>query len=128
MSWDEKEYIVNHLWDHFQFYKSATTGEMIQENISVDGKILYFNELRFHAGSAVLSVEDLVLRISSVKGSEYNYTILSHPLSGSTDYRFVASDQRGYLVLSDDHLVLSINISNTKIMGLTVEGWSVSGD
>lgn len=127
MSWDTKEYIKNKLWDHFFFFKSATTGERIQENVAVDGKILKFNELRFHAGSAILSVEDLVLRVSNANGSEYNYTILSHPLSGSTDYRFVASDERGYLILSDDHLVLSVNISNTVIMGITIEGWSVSG-
>ena len=127
MAWDEKEYIQNKLWDHFQFYRSATTGERIQENVAEDGKVVKFNEIRFHAGSAILSVEDLVLRISSGNGSEYNYTIVSHPLSGSTDYRFVASDERGYLILSDDHLVLSVNISNTVIMGITIEGWAVSG-
>lgn len=126
MAWDEQEFLQNKLWDQFQFYKSATTGERIQESLDT-ARPKVFMELRFHAGSAVLSVEDLVLRISAAKGSEYNYTILSHPLSGSTDYRFVASDKKGFFLLSDDHLVLSVNISNTTIMGITIEGWAVSG-
>jgi len=122
----EKEYVVNNLWDQFQFYKGATTGERIFESID-EAVPKVFMELRFHAASAVGSAETLRLYVSAAKGSQFNYTIISHPLSGSTDYRFIASDKKGFLLQADDHLVLSVNISNTTIMGVVIEGWSVSG-
>lgn len=129
MTWD-KENIEPQRWTQFLFFSSGGADGFVNESIipgtdfgSIPWKL---GEVRLHFSVAFASVEDFVIRISSIKGSAYNTLLISQALNGITDMTIHYSDP--LLFLSDDQLVITgAMVSATNIYGMEFIGWAAMG-
>ena len=121
-------YIQPKLWDQFHFFDTVdTTLPFASGTRSVaPGVRFMLQEVRLHWSTAFASAESIVLRLSSVNGSEYNTLFFSHNMNNSTDIRYYYSQP--LLFFSNDQLVLSLsNISHVNTLGIEVIGWAARG-
>ncbi len=132
MAWASKELTDNKRWWHFSFYHTNGANGKISESIipgtDFAARVFELAELRLKFSIAFVSIEYLKVYLSSVKGSAYNFVLVSRLMSGSTDYRFNPANSIPMRFLSDDHLVLEFsNVSGTNVIGLEVQGWAAVG-
>lgn len=129
MSWVSTEILDNQRWWHFSFFHSNGANGKISESVipgtDFAAKPWELAELRLVFSVAFVSVEYLKVYLSAVKGSAYNFVLISQNMSGSTDYRFNPTNSIPMRFLSDDHLVLELStISGTNVIGMEVQGWA----
>lgn len=120
-----EEYIAPQLWYDFLFFATGGADGDITESIA-PGKKFKLTELHIHCSVAFASVQDLTLRLSSIKGSAYNTIFLSAVFNGVIDYFWQPSIPIPFL--SDDQVVINLPmVSGTNIIGIKAVGWSVGG-
>lgn len=125
MAFTVQEYQQPERWTHFSFFTKQKAGSNV-ESLNPDGQFFKLEEVRLHFSSAFASSRDFTIRLSSIKGSEYNLTLLSQALSGIQDLLW--QPDRPLVMLSDDQVVFSwTQVSDVNTLGLNVLGWGVLG-
>lgn len=111
----------------FNFFDSAGADGAETFVVNPDTRTtMQFEQLRAHWSTAFASVEDMVVYISSAKGSAYNLVLLSQALAGITDILF--QPEKKVWLFSGDNLVISFSCaSGVNTVGIEVQGWSVFG-
>lgn len=123
MSWEE---IWNQpqRWDEFAFYAKGSTPMS-----ETTGFLTAFrmNPVRLHFSTSFVSVEDFVIKLKSVKGSQYDQLVISKSMSGITDYILIMdSSPLGFV--SGDQLLFSMSTAaGANTWGVICTGWSVRG-
>lgn len=124
-------YTMPQRWKQFDFYDSfaavatsTASGLSVTLNHSIIWKLA---EIRLHASVAILSVADLVVWISSAKGSAYNTKLLSQALLSVQDMFVHYSEP--LVFESGDHLRFAgtASASTSNVIGLQCIGWAVTG-
>ncbi len=118
-----EEEILSRQWVDFAFFSQATNGAL---NLSISpGKVWKLREVRIHISVAFASVQDFTLKVSAVKGSAYNTTLISQAMNTVQDLFILYSTP--IVFLSNDCLNVSMFASMTAVRGFTVLGqWAVS--
>lgn len=120
-----KAYIMPQRWKQFDFYTTDASLGNISESVQ-QSTTWMLGEIRMHMSIANISANDLVVRLSSVKGSAYNIKLLSDPILNSEDVFKHYSNP--LLFGSDDQLVITTSTaSSANVYGLQVIGWAVTG-
>lgn len=106
---------------YFTYYGSDD--EPLMESISF-GKPVEVEQIRLHLSTALASVEDLIIQISSVFGSAHNILLLSYSMFAHTDlvYQFEKTHKLTYGDILSIHLSFK---SQTNWYGLSILGWEV---
>lgn len=124
MAFTEEYYAPERWWD-FQFFATGGANGVVSENVAPTTRFKIL-EFRLHWSSAFASVEDFVVQISSIKGSQYNAILFSEALNGLTDLYVRLSQPMQFL--SDDSVNIAMSMaSGINIWGLTVVGWAIRG-
>lgn len=126
MAWESEIYIQNKLWDEFQFFNWNST---VMSQIIAPERLFRLGTIRVHLSTAFASVEDLVIRLSSIKGSRYNAILLSQPMFGVRDLIWMAASAE-MLFLSGDQVICTMSTALSGAVavnawGLTAIGWQV---
>jgi hypothetical protein len=125
MAFTVQEFQLPERWTHFSFFKTQKAASNV-ESLDPDGQFFKLAEVRLHFSSTFGSTQDFTIRLSSIKGSEYNLLLLSQALSGLRDLLWQPS--QALLLLSDDQIVFSwTQVSDVNTLGLNVLGWGVLG-
>lgn len=131
MAWDSRERIDNQLMNFFSLYKTSGTGGAagsIKETITGgdlgETEVFEIKEVRAHLSSVCLSVEDLIIHLTSIKGSEHNLTLLSQPMSDVQD--FLWQPDNSLTFISGDTLSVYMSLdSGSNAIAINVQGWAV---
>ena len=120
-----KDYQENERWVPFNFYESGGANGSFTTSID-EPHDLRFGEYRIHFSSAFASTQDLIIYISSAKGSAYNHKLLSQAMSDVKDLRVGFSEW--VIIDSTDQLVLSLAMtSGVNVYGMEMIGWAARG-
>ena len=122
-NFDSEEEILNREWVDFAFFATKGIGAM---NLSINpGKVWKLKEVRMHLSVAFGSVQNFIIKLSAVKGSAYNTTLISQAMNTIQDLFILYSTP--IVFLSNDCLNVSMFASMTAVRGFTVLGqWAVS--
>lgn len=124
MAFTEK-YTQPQRWDHFEFYFSGKINGWEEQSLAPNIKFK-INEIRLCFSTAFASVEDFVVRLSSLKGSVFNLIFVSQALNGVKDLLWQPSQE--LIFGSDDQIVFAGSMaSNINEYGLSALGWAVRG-
>jgi len=131
MAWD-RERIDNQLYNFFSFFSTNDTGgadgsikEIITGGDAGETEVFTITELRVHLSSVCLSVEDLIVSVKSIKGSEYDTVILSQAMSDLTDFWWQPSNS--LMFISGDTLSVYMSLdSGSNAIGINVHGWAIA--
>jgi len=124
-------YTMPQRWKHFDFYDSfanvavsTASGLSVTLNHSVQWKLA---EIRMHCSVAIASIADLIIWVSSAKGSAYNTKLVSQALLGVQDMFVHYSEP--LIFESGDHLRFAGNASasTSNVIGIQCIGWAVTG-
>ena len=124
-------YTMPQRWKNFDFYDSfanvavsTASGLSVTLNHSVQWKLA---EIRMHCSVAIASAADLIIWVSSAKGSAYNTKLVSQALLGVQDMFIHYSEP--LVFESGDHLRFAGNASasTSNVIGLQCIGWAVTG-
>ena len=114
------------LWSAFSYFTETGTDGTVAESLDPHGKQFKLAEVRLHFSIAFASTEDFTIKVSSIKGSAYNITLVSQALLGVKDFLYQLNNP--FLLLSDDQVVFGWSqVSATNVGGLDVLGWGVQG-
>jgi hypothetical protein len=90
------------------------------------GRVWKLQEIRAHLSVPFVSAEVLLVRVSSVLGSQYNVVLHSANLSNTQDLFLHYSEP--LLFLSGDQLVFELSmVSGTNVIGLQFNTWAARG-
>ncbi|MCK5606781.1 hypothetical protein KAR91_33070 [Candidatus Pacearchaeota archaeon] len=127
MTWDETQKSDYKRWEEFHFFFQGLANGWEEQSLTV-GKRVKLTQLRVHFDSTFVSTEDLIVYVSSIRGSAYNIKILSQTLSDVQDLVVIYTSD-AIEVLSDDHIVFAASMkSNIHLYGLEVLGWAVANN
>lgn len=116
------------IWNEFNYYsdETGTDGKLSDSLSSPTGNRWQFKELRMHFSTAFASVEDLVIRVSSPRGSYHNFLILSQAMNGSQDL-LVQYSSPVWLLSNESIVVEQSMASGANLFGLQITGWAAQG-
>ena len=123
-----KDYRQYKRWDDFHFYFSGKADGWKEQSLNfvTEGYPYKINEMRLHFSTAFASVEDFIMRVSSIHGSMYNTIWISEPLNGVRDLVVFFSQALNFF--SDDQIIFAASMkSNINGYGLEVLGWAAIG-
>lgn len=119
------EYIGNKRFHEELVYGFYGVNGKISESVA-PGVVWALKEFRVHFSTAFISVEYLVLKVSSILGAQYKTTIYSQLVSGSTDIFVHYSTP--LVLLSDDHLTVELSMgSGINVLGFQFGTWAARG-
>jgi len=113
-------------WQEFDYYVSSTGGVVNESLSSPNGKRWKLNEVRIKFSSAFASVEDFVVKISSILGSYYDQKLVSVALNGVLNY--LNQFENGIHLSASDTLNVTMSAAaGVNDLGIQLIGWAVSG-
>lgn len=119
-----ESFLENQRWYQFSFYETGHTADGMDESIAFATREWKLAEIRMHFSIAMISIFDLVIYLSSARGSAYNTKLLSQALLTVQDLWVHYSD--ALLFQSGDQLVFAHGSTVTvNHRGTEVIGWAV---
>jgi len=117
---------INTPYSRMRYFNYYTTGNMpLIENISFDTPF-ELDEIRLHLSVAFASVDDFIVKLSSILGSAYDILLLSYSMNTHTDLLY--QPNRSYKFIYGDILSIQLSFkSGVNYYGLNVLGWEVAG-
>jgi len=131
MSWDRVR-VDNQLFNFFSFFSNSDTGgadgsvkEVITGGDAGETEHFTITDLRVHLSSICLSVEDLIVSVKSIKGSEYDVTLLSQAMSDLKDFHWQPSVSLMFISGDTVSVYMSLD-SGSNAIGVNVNGWAIA--
>ena len=120
-----EEAILPQRYTEFHFFVSGGADGAISANC-IPGVPWKLKEIKVHLSTIFLSTEDLVILLSSAKGSYYDQTLLSEAMSGYDDAFLIYDPVKEFL--SDDTLTATISmVSGVYTVGIELVCWGALG-
>lgn len=128
MAWTRVR-IDNQRYNFFSFYSVSGGDGSVKETItggdSGETEHFKFKEIRVHLSSVCLSVEDLIIHLTSGTRSEHNITLLSQAMSGIQDFLWQPDSELCFV--SGDTLSVYMSLdSGSNEFGINIQGWAVA--
>jgi len=131
MAWDRVR-LDNQLYNFFSFFSNNDTGgadgsvkEVITGGDAGETEFFKIKEVRIHLSSPCASVEDFILHLTSIKGSEYDQTFLSQAMSDLTDFLWQPSQPLTFMSGDTFSVYMSLD-SGSNSIAINAHGWAIA--